>query len=98
MTEKESIPVLLSELECQLILEFCSGRIGIDLSLKLGLAVPKGAEEKATVRLTHEELSHLIDVLKRTASLATTAVSARRWANDLADYLLKWDETEAVAI
>jgi len=88
------IPVLLTEAECKFIVEFCDGKIGIDLSLKLGLAKANGAAAKAVVRFTSGELSRLIDVLRLNAALETTSTGASEWA----DYLLKWDDEEEVAV
>ena len=92
------IPVLLTEEECQFMVEFCSGKIGIDLSLKLGLAKATGMAAKAVVRFTNRELTRLIDALNLNAALETTSTGVSEWANELADYLLKWDEEKEVAV
>ena len=86
------IPVLLTEQECQFIVEFCSRQINMDLSLKLALTKASGKTVKAVVRFTDDELPRLIDVLKLKAALYTTSISASAWASELALYLSKEDK------
>ena len=89
------IPVLLTEAECQFILRFCDGRVGMDMSLKLALATVSGKAAKAVVRFTSGELSRLIDVLRLNANDEESTTHPKEWASNLAAYLSKrFDEIE----
>jgi len=79
------------------MVKFCCGDIGIDLSVKLGL-VKTNRQAKTVVRFTGAELSRLADVLKQKASGETVRTYTKKWAYNLAEYLLKRNEEMKIAV
>ena len=91
MQDDIQVPVLLTEDECEFMLEFCDGIIDIDLSLKLSM--PRiSSQTSIIIRFTNRELSSLICALLQNANGLTSNSSLSNWGHDLAKYLAKQGE------